>query len=65
MRGAVDEVGECLVCQAMGQLNLWMRGYYRVLKLARTIVDVAGSDRAQSMHWRRCCTPSREPVGAK
>jgi len=42
--------GDNLVRQAMSQLNLSARGYHRVLKLARTISDLAGSDDIQSVH---------------
>lgn len=35
---------------AMSQLNLSARAYYRSLKLARTIADVAGSEEIQSPH---------------
>jgi predicted ATPase with chaperone activity len=35
---------------AMTQLNLSARAYYRILKLARTIADLAGSDEIQSVH---------------
>jgi magnesium chelatase family protein len=34
----------------MSQLNLSARGYHRVLKLARTITDLAGSEQTQSVH---------------
>ncbi len=46
----LDEAGDNLVRQAMSQLNLSARGYHRVLKLARTIADLAGSDEIQSVH---------------
>jgi len=46
----LDEAGDSLVCHAMSQLNLSARGYYRVLKLARTIADLAGSDHIQPVH---------------
>jgi len=45
-----DEAGDNLVRQAMSQLDLSARGYHRVLKLAQTIVDLAGSDDNQSVH---------------
>ena len=35
---------------AMTQMNLSARGYHRVLKLARTIADLAGSEQIQSVH---------------
>jgi magnesium chelatase family protein len=34
----------------MSQLNLSARGYHRVLKLARTIADLAGSEEILSVH---------------
>jgi magnesium chelatase family protein len=34
----------------MGQMNLSARGYHRVLKLARTIADLAGCDEIQAVH---------------
>ena len=46
----LDEAGESLVRTAMSQLNLSARGYHRVLKLARTIADLAGSEQIQSVH---------------
>ena len=42
--------GPSLMCSAMTQLNLSARGYHRVLKLARTIADLAGSEEIQSAH---------------
>jgi magnesium chelatase family protein len=35
---------------AMNQLQLSARAYHRVLKLARTIADLAGSEAIQSVH---------------
>jgi len=46
----LDEAGESLIRTAMGQMNLSARRYHRVLKLARTIVDLAGSENIQSVH---------------
>jgi magnesium chelatase family protein len=46
----LDEVGDGLVRTAMSQLNLSAQEYRRVLKLARTIADLAGSDDIQSVH---------------
>jgi magnesium chelatase family protein len=46
----LDEAGESLIRAAMGQMNLSARGYHRVLKLARTIADLAGSEQIQTIH---------------
>lgn len=46
----LDEAGENLIRTAMSQLNLTARGYHRVLKLARTIADLSGSDQIQAVH---------------
>jgi predicted ATPase with chaperone activity len=35
---------------AMGQMNLSARGYHRVLKLARTIADLAECDQIQAAY---------------
>ncbi len=41
---ALDDTGRTLMKTAMNQLNLSARAYHRVLKLARTIADLAGSE---------------------
>jgi magnesium chelatase family protein len=46
----LDETGDNLVRAAMSQLNLSARAYHRVLKLARTIADLAGSEQIQTPH---------------
>ncbi len=46
----LDGAGESLVRAAMGQMNLSARGYHRVLKLARTIADLAGCEHIQAAH---------------
>ena len=46
----LDETGENLIRAAMRQLNLSARGYHRILKLARTIADLAGSEAIQTPH---------------
>jgi len=40
----LDESGKALMQSAMNQLQLSARAYHRVLKLARTIADLAGSE---------------------
>jgi magnesium chelatase family protein len=46
----VDSAGQSLLRAAMNQLNLSARAFHRVLKLARTIADLAGSDAIQAAH---------------
>ena len=45
---AFDAGGDIVLC--MTQLNLSARAYHRILKLARTIADLAGSEEIQSVH---------------
>jgi len=47
---ALDEAGSSLMKTAMGQLQLSARGYHRILKLARTIADLAGSESILPVH---------------
>jgi magnesium chelatase family protein len=46
----LQDEGQSLMRAAMSQLNLSARAYHRILKLARTIADLAGSDAIQSAH---------------
>jgi magnesium chelatase family protein len=46
----LDPAGEALIRAAMGQMNLSARGYHRVLKLARTIADLAGNEKIEATH---------------
>jgi magnesium chelatase family protein len=46
----LPEEGQSLMRAAMSQLNLSARAYHRILKLARTIADLAGSDEIGSVH---------------
>ena len=45
-----DEAGEKLLRQAISRLNLSARAYHRVLKVARTIADLAGSVAISATH---------------
>ena len=42
--------GQSLMRSAMSQLQLSARAYHRILKLSRTIADLAGSEEIQSAH---------------
>jgi magnesium chelatase family protein len=46
----LDEVGQRLMTQAMARLGLSPRGYHRVLKVGRTIADLAGSEEIATSH---------------
>ena len=46
----VDETSQSLLRVAMQRLQLSARAYHRILKLARTIADLAGEDRIQTAH---------------
>ena len=46
----LDEAGNALIKAAMNQLGLSARAFHRVLKLARTIADLAGSESIQPAH---------------
>ncbi len=46
----LDDGGRALVRQAMTQLQLTARAFHRILKLARTIADLAGEDRIEPTH---------------
>ena len=47
---ALDEAGETLLGAAVRQMGLSARAYHRVLKLARTIADLAGEKCITSVH---------------
>ena len=46
----LDTEGQQLIKAAMTQLQLSARAYHRILKLARTIADLAGEENIQSAH---------------
>ena len=46
----LQEEGQSLMRAAMSQMQLSARAYHRILKLARTIADLAGCEEIQSVH---------------
>jgi magnesium chelatase family protein len=46
----LQDEGQSLMRAAMSQLQLSARAYHRVLKLSRTIADLAGEEKIQSVH---------------
>jgi len=47
---APDAAGENLLKQAISRFNLSARAYHRILKVARSIADLAGAETVQSAH---------------
>ena len=47
---ALDSDSQQIIRQAVTELHLSARAYDRVLKVARTIADLAGAERIQSEH---------------
>ena len=47
---ALDETGKALIKAAMRQLGLSARAFHRILKVSRTIADLAGSERIETAH---------------
>ena len=45
-----DEAGRALLAQAAAAMGLSARGYTRVLRVARTIADLAGAERVGRVH---------------
>lgn len=54
-----DEPGAALLADAAVKLNLTARGYHRVLKVARTIADLDGSDAVRRLHIAEALTYRR------
>ena len=46
----LDETGRGLVRAAMQQMQMSARAFHRILKLARTVADLAGSERIETVH---------------
>ena len=57
----LQDEGQHLMRAAMTQLNLSERTYHRILKLARTIADLAGSEEIQSAHLVEALHASQSP----
>ena len=47
---AADATGENLLKQAISRFNLSARAYHRILKVARTVADLSGTECVQSVH---------------
>ena len=58
----LDAAGETLLKQAIARLNLSARAYHRVLKLARSVADLAGSDALNTAHLAEAIQYRRHPA---
>ncbi|MBV9842226.1 MAG: YifB family Mg chelatase-like AAA ATPase [Sphingomonadaceae bacterium] len=59
--GTPDEPGRKLLAQAAETMKLSARGYHRVLRVARTIADLGGSDRVSRIHVAEALSYRRRP----
>ncbi|MGF1550379.1 MAG: ATP-binding protein, partial [Sphingomonadaceae bacterium] len=58
---APDEPGRRLLAQAAEAMRLSARGYSRVLRVARTIADLAGSEGVVRVHVAEALSYRRQP----
>ncbi len=59
-----DNPGAALLADAAVKLSLTARGYTRVLKAARTIADLDGSDAVRRMHVAEVLSYRRRPASS-
>lgn len=60
---APDQTGRALLTQAAEHMKLSARGYHRVLRVARTLADLAGSDAVLRVHVAEALSFRRQSFG--
>ncbi|HEX2581061.1 MAG TPA: YifB family Mg chelatase-like AAA ATPase [Dongiaceae bacterium] len=60
---ALDQEGKSLLIQAIDKFKLSARGYHRVLRVARTLADLEGSERVHRLHLAEALTYRRIAPG--
>jgi magnesium chelatase family protein len=56
-----DEPGQALLARAAEAMRLSARGYHRVLRVARTMADLAGAERVGRVHVAEALSYRRRP----
>ncbi|WP_374763162.1 YifB family Mg chelatase-like AAA ATPase [Yunchengibacter salinarum] len=62
---APDKAGQALMERAVGRLRLSARGYHRVLRVARTLADMAGAEQVGEAHLAEALAYRRSAPGAR
>ena len=61
----LDYAGQTLLRDAAHVMNLSARGYFRVLRVARTIADLAGSENISRAHLAEALSYRQRPASLR
>ena len=61
----LDPAGQALLRDAAEVMNLSARGYHRVLRVARSIADLAGQDTLQRVHLAEALSYRQKPASLR